>query len=178
MPFHLPDAIALLSRTPATLNAQLRDLPETWTQAREGEGSWTVFGVVEHYVLTEQNNWMPRVHILLKSGESAAFPSLSRVMPEPSRGRSLPEWLDEFARLRAQNLQQLQALRLAPEDLARRGRHPALGTVTLSQLLATWTTHDLTHLHQLSRILAHQYREAVGPFQKFLGVLKCAGHSE
>jgi len=85
--------------------------------------------------------------------------------------------LDEFARVRTENLNKLRALNLKPEDLARRGRHPAFGAVTLSQLLATWAAHDLTHLHQLSRIMAHQYREVVGPWTAYLGVMQCAGHS-
>jgi hypothetical protein len=92
----------------------------------------------------------------------------------PSRWGSC--W-DEFARLRSQNLSELRALNLGPEDLERRGRHPALGAVTLSQLLATWAAHDLTHLHQISRVMAHQYREAVGLCGRYLGVLQCAGHS-
>src|SRR5258708_32230673 len=91
--------------------------------------------------------------------------------------RSLEQLLDDFARLRSENLAALQALDLQPEDLARRGKHPALGTVTLSQLLATWAVHDLTHVHQLSRVMAHQYRDAVGPWSAYLGVLHCAGHS-
>jgi hypothetical protein len=66
---------------------------------------------------------------------------------------------------------------LKPEQLELRGRHPSLGAVTLSQLLAAWAAHDMTHLHQVSRIMAHQYREAVGPFAAFLGVLKCEGRS-
>jgi len=85
--------------------------------------------------------------------------------------------LDEFARSRKENLAALQALNLQPEDLTRRGMHPELGVVTLSQLLATWAVHDLTHLHQLSRVMAHQYREAVGPWSAYLGVLQCNGHS-
>ena len=87
------------------------------------------------------------------------------------------ELLDEFARLRRQNLDEVRSWRLGPEDLAKRGRHPGLGPVTLSQLLATWAAHDLTHLHQISRIMAHQYRELVGPWSVYLGVMQCAGHS-
>jgi hypothetical protein len=89
----------------------------------------------------------------------------------------LEQLLDEFAQVRSDNLRALGALNLETEDLQRRGRHPAFGVVTLSQLLATWATHDMTHLHQISRILAHQYRDAVGPWIKYLGVLQCAGHS-
>jgi len=89
----------------------------------------------------------------------------------------IEQLLGEFARLRAQNLADLQALNLQPKDFIRRGTHPALGVVTVSELLATWTVHDLTHLHQISRIMAHQYRATVGPWSAFLGVLQCAGHS-
>jgi hypothetical protein len=94
-----------------------------------------------------------------------------------SEGKSLEQLLDEFSRLRNESLAALHALNLQSTDLARRGTHPALGPVTLSELLATWTVHDLTHLHQLSRVIAYQYREAVGPWSAFLGVLQCGGHS-
>ena len=93
------------------------------------------------------------------------------------QGKSFPQLLDEFARLRGESLTALRAMNLTQDDLDRRGLHPALGSVTLSQLLATWAAHDLTHLHQISRVMAHQYRDAVGPWSKYLGVLQCAGHS-
>jgi hypothetical protein len=115
--------------------------------------------------------------MILQFGETRVFEPLDRwAQARESEGKSLEQLLDEFARLRSENLGQLRALNLRPEDFARRGRHPALGPVTLSELLATWATHDLTHLHQLSRVLAYQYREAVGPWSAYLGVLKCAGH--
>ena len=94
-----------------------------------------------------------------------------------SQSKSLGQLLDEFARVRSQNLDELRALNLQPSDLERRGRHPALGVVTLGQLISTWVVHDLTHLHQISRVMAHQYREAVGPWRAYLGVLRCDGHS-
>jgi hypothetical protein len=94
-----------------------------------------------------------------------------------TQGKSLGQLLDEFARLRTENLEELRAWNLQPDDLAKRGRHPAFGAVSLSELLATWAAHDLTHLHQVSRIMAHQYRETVGPWSKYLGVLQCTGHS-
>jgi ferric-dicitrate binding protein FerR (iron transport regulator) len=94
-----------------------------------------------------------------------------------SQEKSMEQLLDDFARLRTENLAALRALNLQPGDLTRRGRHPALGVVTLSELLATWVVHDLTHMHQLSRVMAHQYRDAVGPWSAYLGVLQCNGHS-
>ena len=111
-------------------------------------------------------------------GEARAFEPFDRLAQErESRGKSLPQLLDEFASARARNLEELRNMNLSPQDLQRRGLHPSLGPVTLSQLLATWATHDLTHLHQLSRVLAYQYHDAVGPWAAYLGVLQCNGHS-
>jgi len=174
----LPHTISLLSRTPAALDALLRDLPEAWTLRNEGENSWSAFDVVGHLIHGERTDWIPRARIILQFGETKAFEPFDRWAQErESQGKSLGQLLDEFARLRSENLGELHALNLRQEELERRGRHPALGPVTLSQLLATWATHDLTHIHQISRIMAHQYREAVGPWNAYLGVLQCAGHS-
>jgi len=174
----LPQTISLLSRTPATLNALLRDLPEEWVLRNEGENTWSAFDVVGHLIHGERTDWMPRVRMVLQSGENQKFEPFDRWgQARESRGKSLEQLLDEFARLRSENLGALRGLNLRPEDLERRGRHPSLGAVTLSQLLATWAIHDMTHLHQISRVLAHQYRDAVGPWIAYLGVLQCAGHS-
>jgi hypothetical protein len=175
---NLQDTIALLSRTPAALDALLRGLPERWTLRNEGENTWTAFDVVGHLIHGEHTDWIPRVRRILESGESKAFEPFDRLAQErESKGKSLGQLLDEFARVRADNLRELRAMNLKPEDFEKRGKHPALGVVTLSELLATWAAHDMTHLHQISRIMAHQYRENVGPWSKFLGVLQCGGHS-
>jgi hypothetical protein len=177
MEFNLPDTIALLTRTPAVLNALLRDLPETWTVANEGANTWSPFEIVGHLVHGERTDWMRRARMILQSGNTQTFAPFDRLGHVcESQGKSLQQLLEEFASLRSQNLAELRALNLGPEDLARRGRHPALGEVTLAQLLATWPAHDLTHLHQISRVLAYQYRQAVGPWSAYLGVLQCAGH--
>jgi hypothetical protein len=174
----LSDTIALLSRTPAALNALLRDLPEFWILRNEGGDTFNAFEVVGHLIHGERTDWMPRARRILEFGETRAFEPFDRfAQARESQGKTLPELLEEFARLRAENLEELRGLDLQAKDLERRGRHPSLGVVTLSQLLATWAAHDLTHLHQISRIMAHQYREAVGPWTAFLGVMKCAGHS-
>ena len=178
MPHTLDGTISLLTRTPAALNALLRDLPETWTQCNEGENSWTPVDVVGHLIHAERTDWIPRAKIILQFGDAQPFAAFDRSGHEREcKGKSLSELLDEFARVRADNVAELRRLNLQPKDLDRRGRHPALGAVTLSELLATWAVHDLTHLHQISRTMAHQYREAVGPFRTYLGVLHCAGHS-
>ena len=175
---NLNDTLALLSRTPAALDALLRDLPDTWTHTREGDDTWSPFDIVGHLIHGERTDWMTRARMILESGEERTFDRFDRVAQmRDSEGKSLAGLLDEFAQLRGENLRDLRALNLTEEDLARRGRHPAFGPVTLSQLLSTWAVHDLTHLHQISRVMAHQYEEAVGPWTAYLGVLHCNGHS-
>jgi DinB superfamily len=178
MESNLPQTVALLTNTPAALNALLRNLPDSWTHYNEGPGTWTAYDVILHLIHNERVNWIPRARLILDHGETRAFTPLDR---EASIGmphtQTLPQLLDDFARLRATSLSQLNALNLTEHDLARCGLHPAFGSITLSQLLSTWAAHDLTHLHQLTRIMAHQYRASVGPYQKYLGVLHCNGHS-
>lgn len=126
----------------------------------------------------ERTDWMPRARTILEAGETQTFEPFDRfAQAHDSRGQSLADLLDTFAELRARNLVDLRALNLQPADLERRGRHPTLGVVTLSQLLATWATHDLNHLHQMARVMAHQNRERVGPWVAYLGVLHCTAHS-
>lgn len=178
MQFNLEQTIALLARTPLALNGLLRDLPENWTHHNEGENTWSPFDVVGHLIHGERSDWIPRAERILQFGESKAFEPFDRWAQEKeSQGKSLPQLLDEFGRLRSENIQKLRNMNLRSEDFQRRGKHASLGTVTMSELLATWAAHDLTHLHQISRTMAHQYREAVGPWSVFLGVLKCGGHS-
>jgi DinB superfamily len=178
MPHNLEHTIALLTRTPAALNALLRDLPEGWTHRNEGENSWTTFDVVGHLIHADRTDWIPRAKTILQFGDVQPLASFDRVgHVAENQSKSLPQLLDEFSRVRIESVAELRKLNLRPEDLNRRGRHPALGAVTLSELLATWAAHDLTHLHQVSRIMAHQYRDAVGPFRAYLGVLHCTGHS-
>jgi hypothetical protein len=178
MQHNLQNTISLLTRTPAALNTLLRDLPETWTLRNEGENTWSAFDVVGHLIHGERTDWMPRARMVLQFGETQPFEPFDRQgHAREMQGKSLGQLLDEFARLRAENLAELRALNLRQEDLERRGRHPALGIVTLSQLLATWAAHDLTHVHQISRVMAHQYRDAVGPWSAYLGVLHCNGRS-
>jgi DinB superfamily len=179
MPEHnLEHTISLLSRTPATLDSLLRDLPDVWTRRNEGENTWNAVDIVAHLIQGERTDWMPRAKIVLQSGEARTFEPFDRLEYEREReGRQLGQLLDEFSQLRKKNLAELRAMNLRQKDLALRGRHPAFGVVTLGQLLATWAAHDMTHLHQISRVMAHQYREAVGPWAAYLGVLHCAGHS-
>jgi hypothetical protein len=176
MDHDLQQTLVLLKRTPAVLDALLRDLPDAWTRRNEGGDTWSAFDVVVHLINCERTDWMPRVRVLLEFGESQPFPPFDRWGEiRESQGRPLGEVLDEFARLRRQSLVDLQAIELG--NLSRRGLHPALGAVTLAELLAAWAAHDLNHLHQIARVMAHQYREAVGPWSRFMGVMQCSGHS-
>lgn len=171
--------LALLSRTPAALDALLRGLPEAWTHANEGEKTWSPYDIVGHLIHGERTDWIPRAQRILQFGEAKPFEKFDRTAQErESRGKSLPELLEEFAKLRAENLEKLRGMKLRAADLERRGMHPALGPVTLGQLIASWPVHDMTHLHQLARILAHQYKDAVGPWVAYMGVLRCAAHGD
>jgi hypothetical protein len=174
----LDSTLALLARTPASLDALLRSLPEGWTLHNEGENTWSAFDVIGHLNHCERADWMPRARILLDHGETRPFEPLDRFAQfTESRGKTLGQLLDEFAQLRAGNLERLRGWKLTATDLGKRGQHPAFGSVTLSQLLAAWAVHDLSHVHQISRILAYQYREPIGPWGPFLGVMQCNGHS-
>jgi len=173
----LEATIALLERTPNALNTMLRGLPDLWTHSNEGGETWSVFDVVGHLIHADIADWIPRACWILEAGESKPFPPFDRTgHRQVTQGKLFPQLLDEFAEVRLGKLSELRGLNLRPEDLARRGQHPALGSATLSQLLATWAAHDLNHLHQISRIMAHQYVEAVGPWRKYLGVMHCEGH--
>lgn len=173
MQHDLDATIAILSRTPAVLDSLLRELPDAWTQTNEGENTWSPFDIVGHLIHGERTDWMPRARRILQDGETHAFDPFDRLgQIRESQGKSLTQLLDEFGRLRSENLNALRALNLRDEDFARRGLHPSLGSVTLAELLGTWAAHDLTHLHQISRVMAYQYRDAVG------GVMHCNGHSE
>jgi hypothetical protein len=173
MHFNLDHAINILSRTPMTVKAMLADLPAEWLTSNEGQQTWSPFDVLGHLIHGEQTDWLPRLKMILEFGEARAFEPFDRFAQfEISKGKGLPELLSEFETLRAANVVTLKGMKLTAEDLKKTGTHPELGTVTLEALLATWVVHDLDHLVQISRTLAKQYRDAVGPWQAYLSVLK------
>lgn len=179
MSFSLDHTIALLERTPSTLAAWLDGLPDDWVQSNEGPATFSPFDVVGHLIHGEKTDWIPRARIILEQGEARPFDRYDRFAPSrESADQSLGTLLRQFATLRIENLDTLRGWDLGVEDLERRGTHPQLGAVTLRQLLATWAVHDLTHLHQIARVMAHRYRDEVGPWVPFLGVLRCEGHSD
>ena len=172
MDFDLPAGTAVLERTPATLRAMLDGLPSAWTDATEGPDTWSPFVVVGHLIHGERTDWIGRARIILEQGPNRRFTPFDRFAQfRESEGRSLPELLDEFARLRAENLATLASWNLTDEHLALEGEHPEFGAVTLRQLLATWVAHDLGHIAQVARVMAKQYREAIGPWRAYLSVI-------
>lgn len=168
----VPSAHAILERTPHTLRALLTDLPDTWVQPNEGPGTWSPYDIVGHLISGEELDWIARMQIILDFGERRTFEPFDReAFFERSAGKSLSQLLDEFEELRSQNLATLTDLKLDESHLASTGRHPAFGTVTLRQLLATWVVHDLSHIGQIVRVMAKQYKEAVGPWATYLPIL-------
>jgi hypothetical protein len=171
--FRLDEAVSVLERTPRVLDAFLRGLPEPWTECDEGQGTWCPRVVIGHLIHGEKTDWIPRARLLLEHGESRAFESFDRFAQLRDHATTpMNDLLDEFSRRRTQSLADLEAFRLGPADLERRGRHPELGPVTLAQLLATWVAHDLTHLFQVERAMAKRYATAVGPWSAYLRILR------
>lgn len=170
--FDLANAIAVLERTPATFRALLAGLPEAWTSPNEGPDTFSAFDNLGHLVHGERTDWIPRARIILEHGPARPFEPFDRfAQAHESRGKSVGDLLDELETLREQNLETLRGWRLTARELALEGEHPALGRVTLAQLLATWAVHDLGHLAQTSRVMAKQYRDEVGPWRAYLPIL-------
>ncbi len=172
MDFDLTAGIAVLERTPGTLRAMLAGLDPAWTDATEGPETWSPYIIVGHLIHGERTDWIPRARIILAQGAQRRFTPYDRFAQlRESKGKSLAELLDEFERLRRDNLVTLSAWRLTDAQFALEGEHPELGMVTLRQLLATWVAHDLGHIAQAARVMAKQYRDAVGPWRAYLGVM-------
>lgn len=173
MEFKLDDAVALLTKTPSVLKAMLDQLPSQWVTGNEGANTWSSFDVLGHLIHGEQTDWIPRAKIILEFGESRSFDVFDRLAQfKHSQGKTIQELLMEFESLRQSSLAELNAMNLTEADLRKTGTHPEFGRVTLEQLLATWVAHDLSHITQISRTMAKQYTEAVGPWRAYLSVLK------
>lgn len=162
----------MLERTPSVLEAFLHGLPDVWTTGNEGPDTWCPFDVVGHLIDGESADWMVRLHIILAQGDNRRFEPFDRFRHVArNAGRTLPDLLAEFRQLRERNLTELRSLNISTAELQLTGEHPAFGGVTLEQLLATWVAHDLGHIAQIARVMAKQYREAVGPWEAYLPVL-------
>jgi hypothetical protein len=170
--FDLANAIEVLERTPATFRALLAGLPAAWTTPNEGPDTFSAFDNLGHLVHGERAEWIPRARMILEHGRARPFEPYDRfAQAHESQGKSVGDLLDELATLRALNLETLRGWRLTARELALEGEHPALGRVTLAQLLATWAVHDLGHLAQTARVMAKQYRDEVGPWRAYLPIL-------
>lgn len=172
MDFDLSAGTAVLERAPHTLRAMLAGLPPAWTDATEGPETWSPYDIVGHLVHAERTDWIPRAQLILAQGPERRFAPFDRFAQfRESQGKSLGELLDEFERLRAESLSTLAGWRLTDAHLALEGEHPEFGPVTLRQLLSTWVAHDLTHIAQIARVMAKQYRDAVGPWRAYLPIM-------
>lgn len=173
MKFNLPKTIEILERTPSVLDALLRNVSAEWVTCNEGGDTWSAYDIVGHLIYGEKTDWMPRTKIILSDCADKQFQPFDRFAQfTESKGKSMAQLLDEFKSLRIKNIGALRTKRLTDADLAKKGIHPALGDVTLSQLLATWAVHDLNHLAQISRVMAKHYKEDVGPWIEYLRILK------
>lgn len=174
MKFELDRSIEILERTPEVLEKMLAGLSDAWIYSHEGPESWGPYDVIGHLIHGEKTDWIPRMEIILAaSGDNKKFQPFDRFAQfENSKGKTLSELLIEFKSLRSENLKKLRAKKLGDNDLTKTGIHPAFGKVTLHQLLSTWTVHDLTHIVQISRVMAKQYEADVGPWKEYLGILR------
>ena len=172
MNFQLSMGIAVLERTPHALYSMLAGLPDEWVRVTEGPETWSPFDIVGHLIHAERRDWIPRARLILEQGANRRFTPFDRTaMFRDSAGKSLAQLLDEFSHLRTESLSTLAGWRLTDSQLALEGEHPEFGRVTLRQLLATWVTHDLGHIAQIARVMAKQYRDAIGPWRAYLPIV-------
>lgn len=173
MNFTLTKSLEILERTPDVLNSLLQNLSYDWTSNNEGGETWSAYDIVGHLIHGEKTDWIPRAEIILSGKPDKSFERFDRFAQfKESKGKSLTVLLDEFKRLRKKNLAYLRSKKLTDKNLEEKGVHPDFGEVTLSQLLSTWVVHDLNHIAQIARVMAKQYKEEVGPWIKYLGILK------
>jgi len=165
------EVVSVLERTPAVLGALFRDLPAGWLERHEGEGTFDARDILGHLIHGEKTDWVPRIKMILESGDARPFVPFDRRGGGEAKEAPLAQLLVEFETLRQANLVFLHGLHLAGAQLALPGRHPELGGVTLGQLLATWAVHDLNHIAQALRVMSRRYSEAVGPWKAYLGIL-------
>ena len=172
MQFSLDKSIEILERTPYSLSVMLKDLDGDWIMNNEGPETFSPYDVLGHLIHGEKTDWRPRLTMIREHGLSRTFVPYDRFAQyRESEGKSMTELLEEFSTLRKENMIWLKSLQLTPDDFAKEGMHPVLGKVSMQQLLATWVVHDLTHIAQISRVMAKQYKEEIGPWVEFFRVL-------
>jgi len=168
----LPQIYESLARTPAGFRALLSGASQETLAFREAPDAWTAHEVLCHVTDGEVTDWRPRVATIMAQGDKR-FTPFDRTAGQRAYGAwPAAALLDEFERLRRDNLTYLAQLNLDPAALERTGIHPEFGSVTLNQLLATWVVHDLAHISQVARIFARQSVRDVGPWKKYFSLLK------
>ncbi|MDA7028343.1 DinB family protein [Bacillus sp. CLL-7-23] len=173
MNFQLEEAIEILERTPKTLQHLLDGLSNSWITCNEGEATWNAFDIVGHLIEGEKQNWIPRIEMIITKGETETFPPFDRFTQiQQNAEKTIEQLLDEFAKLRQDNLEKLQCLVDSQTNLEQTGIHPEFGVVKLREQISTWVAHDLDHLSQMTRVLAKRYQEDVGPWKGYLRILK------
>lgn len=172
MEYQLDKALEILERTPQILKVYLKDLSKDWTSPNEGEDTWSTYDVLGHLIHGEQTDWIARLKIILSNESDKTFIPFDRFAQfENSKGKTLQQLLNEFTELRAENLKYLKSCELINLDLDKKAIHPDLGEVKLKELLATWVVHDLGHISQITRVMAKQYHDEVGPWKAYLTIL-------
>ena len=172
MEFQIDDAIKLLSQTPATLSSLLKNLPEKFIKQNEGGDSWSPKDVIAHLILGDEADWINRVKFIIEHGISKPFQhSDPSAQFEQIKRKSLTELLQLFANLRQKNLEELKQLHLSSEQLQIKGAHPAFKEISIKQILSAWVVHDFNHIYQISRIIAKQYNQELGPFKPYISIL-------
>ncbi len=172
MIYNINQAIEILEQTPKTLQQFLSNLSDDWIFCNEGGETWSAFDIVGHLIHGEKTDWITRTNIILNNSENKTFEPYNRFAQfENSKGKTLNDLLKEFTELRSKNLEYLKSLNISVEDFNLKAIHPELGEVTLKHLLATWVTHDLGHIAQISRVMAKQYKDQVGPWVEYISIL-------
>ena len=172
MEFDLPHGLEILERTPHTLRAMLGGLSTEWIDATEGAETWSPCVVIGHLIHGERTDWLVRAELILAQGARRTFEPYDRFAQfTESAAMSVVPLLEEFTSLRSANLATVRSWQLTGEQLSLTAEHPAFGTVSLRQLLATWAVHDLSHIAQIARVMAKQYREAIGPWRAYLPIV-------
>jgi hypothetical protein len=172
MQYDQTKALEILERTPSVLHALLDHLDNEWVMNNEGADTFSPYDVVGHLIYGEKTDWRPRIKMILDHGTSQSFEVFDRfAMYKESKGKSIQQLLNEFEELRKQNVAWFKSLALEEADYNKKGVHPQLGEVTLRNLVAAWVVHDLTHIAQISRVMAKQYKTEIGQWVEFFRIL-------
>ena len=171
MEFKLEQALEILERTPTVIALFLKNIDSNWVNSNEGNDSWSPYDIVGHYIHGEKTDWIPRMNIILHDDDKHFIPFDRFAQFNDSEGKTISELLDEFKKLREKNIQSLKAAALTENHLSQKGIHPQFGEVSLRELLAAWVVHDLAHINQVARVMAKQYKEAIGPWKAYMNIV-------